>query len=157
MPAVIFVAGIGVALFTLAFLTKRRFGVLGLALAAGVLISSNWAALLTPFLEDQGLSVQFIPFSVFVQSTLILIPPLLLLIGGPTYEKTWGRLLGSLLFAVLAVIFLLQPLGDSLRLDGVSLEVYQWVSSKQNIIVVIGLILAVIDLLFARSKHKGKH
>ena len=37
-----------IALFGLAFLTKRRFGVLGLALAAGAMLSSLWAESLTP-------------------------------------------------------------------------------------------------------------
>lgn len=157
MPAVIFVAAIGVSLFTLAFLTKRRFGVLGLALAAGALISANWAAILTPFLVDKGLNIEFIPVTVFVHACLVLLPALLLLMGGPTYRGGPMRFVGALAFAILAVIFLLQPLGDFLRLDGVSQQAYQFISVKQNIIIVVGLSLAVVDLLFARSKHKGKH
>lgn len=157
MPAVIFVAGIGLALFALAFVTKRRFGVLGLALAAGVLISANWAAILTPFLTDRGLVIEFIPLSVFVQACLILLPAMLLLMSGPTYHGGPSRIIGALAFAALAVIFLLQPLGDVLRLDGPSQVAYQWLTAQQNIVIVIGLSLAIIDLLFARSKHKGKH
>lgn len=156
MPA-LFVAAIGVTLFVLAFLTKRRFGVLGLALAAGSLISASGAALVTPFLESQGLSLQFMPLSIFVQASLLLLPAILLLVGGPTYKESWARMLGSLAFALLAVVFLLEPLGDALRLDGPSLQAYQFVAAKQNIIIVAGLSLAVVDLLFARSKHKGRH
>ncbi|HEU5188015.1 MAG TPA: hypothetical protein VFT87_05965 [Candidatus Saccharimonadales bacterium] len=157
MPAVIFVAGIGLALFALAFVTKRRFGVLGLALAAGVLISTNWAAMLTPFLTSHGLTIEFIPLSVFVQASLILLPALLLLMSGPTYNGGPLRILGALAFTILAVTCLLQPLAEVLQLDGPSKVAYLWLSTQQNIVIVIGLSLAVVDLLFARSKHKGRH
>ena len=54
MNVVIVVSIILVALFALAFFTKRRFGVLGLALAAGAMLSELWAAELTPFVQKAG-------------------------------------------------------------------------------------------------------
>ena len=44
--ALVIILGIAVVLFILAFLTKRRFGVLGLGLAAGVVLSQLWAVTL---------------------------------------------------------------------------------------------------------------
>ena len=42
---------LGLILFGLAFMTRRRFGVLGLALAAGSVLSSLWAAPLIGIIE----------------------------------------------------------------------------------------------------------
>ncbi|HSE29302.1 MAG TPA: hypothetical protein VLA77_01825 [Candidatus Saccharimonadales bacterium] len=156
MPATIFLAGIGVALFALAFLTKRSFGVLGLALAAGSLISANFANIVTTLLESNGVSVQFIPLSTLVELLLVITPAIILLVSGPTYSAMWMRIIGSLAFAVLALVFLLQPLGEALNLDGPSLQTYQWFSLNQSIIIVIGLILAVADTLFVRGNKPAK-
>ena|SRR5687767_5489874 len=156
MPAVIFLAGIGIALFALSFLTKRSFGVLGLALAAGALISVNFASILTTILQAQGVTVQFMPLSTLVQAILVITPAILLLISGPTYSALWMRVLGSFAFAILALVFLLQSLGDVLALAGPSLQAYNWFSVNQSIIIVIGLILAIADTLFVRSGKPAK-
>lgn len=157
MPAIVFLGLIGAGLFALAFITKRRFGILGLALAAGALISNNWATILTPILQGYGLQIDLIPLSVVVQAGLVLLPSLLLLFSGQTYESTWLRTAGATLFAVLAVVFLLQPLGEVLRLDGPSLQLYNAALKNQSIVIVLGLLFAVVDVLFARSSHKPKH
>lgn len=159
MPTAIFIAGIAIGLFTLAFLTKRAFGVLGLALAAGALISANFATIVTTVLQAQGVQVGFMPLSVLVEVILVITPAFLLLISGPSYGTTWQRILGSAAFAILAVIFLLQPLGQALQLSGASLQMYQWVGLNQSVIIVVGLIFAVVDTLFVKnsSKHSKKH
>lgn len=158
MPAVIFLAGIGIALFALSFLTKRAFGVLGLALAAGALISANFANIVTTVLQGQGVTVQFMPLSTLVEAILVIAPAILLLVSGPTYNAVWMRVIGSAMFAVLALVFLLQPLGEVLALEGPSLQTYNWFSLNQSIIIVIGLILAVVDTLFVGGgKPSKKH
>src|SRR5438045_8297956 len=100
-----------IVLFCFSFFTKRRFGVLGLGLTAGALLSSNWSDSLTPFLVNQGINIVSPPMSALVQTGLIVLPPFLLFLNGPSYTKMWQRLLGSALFTLLAFTFLLKPIG----------------------------------------------
>lgn len=161
MPALFFVIGFAVALFLLPFLTKRRFGVLGLALGAGYLISSNWASTLTPFIEQQGVILVAPPLSTVVVTALTLLPPVLLLFSGPKYSDKFSRVVGSAAFAVLAVAFLQAPLSQALVLEGEARDVFNTISQWQSIIIVVGLICAVLDIMLYRppkdkDKEKGK-
>lgn len=156
MPALAFLIGLAVALFLLAFITKRRFGVLGLALAAGALLSANWASTLTPFVADLGVEITMPPLATLVAMALILLPPLILLFSGPTTDSTVVRVIGSAAFAVLAIAFLINPLGQALRLEGPSLAVYSYVKTYHSMFVVAGLVAAIADLLFVRAHAPKK-
>jgi hypothetical protein len=142
-------------LFLLSFLTKRRFGVLGLALAAGSLLGAHWTGTLTPFLEQQGVTLVVPPLSTVVNAALVLAPPLILLAGGPTYNKMFWRIVGSLGFAALAVTFLLDSIGGALQLDGTGLVMYKVWRSYDSLIIVLGLVAALVDIIFTR-KNKSK-
>jgi hypothetical protein len=152
----LFVVGLLFAvLFLLSFLTKRRFGVLGLALAAGSLLGLNWTGTLTPFIEQQGVKLVTPPLAAVVNSALILGPPIILLAGGPTYNKIIWRILGSLAFASLAIVFLLDTIGVALQLDGPGLATYKFLLTYKSIIIVAGLVAAIVDVFFTR-KPKGR-
>jgi hypothetical protein len=155
MSSLIVVGLLFTVLFLLSFLTKRRFGVLGLALAAGSLLGINWTGTLTPFIEQQGVKLVAPPLATIVNSVLILGPPLILLAGGPTYSKVLWRVFGSLAFATLSVVFLLDSIGTALQLDGAGLAAYKFLLTYKSIIIVIGLVAAIIDVFFTR-KSKGK-
>jgi hypothetical protein len=148
-------------LFCFSFFAKRRFGVLGLALAAGALLSANWSQTLTPFLEDQGIVLVSPPLEIMVQALLILAPPLLLLFSGQTYTKLWQRVVGSALFALLAFTFLSRPLGSAVFLDGTGMQVYTFFRTYSSILIVIGIVVAIIDVLLTPrtkpAKGKGAH
>ncbi|MEP6710425.1 MAG: hypothetical protein ABJA64_01775, partial [Candidatus Saccharibacteria bacterium] len=134
-------------LFALAFATKRRFGVLGLALTAGATLSSLWAAKLTPLVEQAGFKLVAPPLPSVVAAFLILAPALVLITSGPSYKETWQRVAGAAAFAALAGIFLLQPLGAALVLEGVGRTSYQFLIDNRVYIVTAGLIFAIIDIL----------
>ncbi|MGH7197092.1 MAG: hypothetical protein ACREGJ_05020 [Candidatus Saccharimonadales bacterium] len=158
MTAAIFLVGLLASLFALSYFTKRRFGVLGLTLAAGALLSANWAGTLTPFIEQQGIVLVSPPLAALVEATLILLPPILLMFSGPSYDKPMPRLLGSLAFAVLAITFLLEPLGQSLRFDDASLQIYSTLSNYQSMVIVAGLIAAIVDVFLTRNpRRKSGH
>jgi len=148
-----------VALFVLAYVTKRRFGVLGLALAAGAMLSSLWADQLTPLVQQHGFDLTTPPLLTVVSVVLVLLPALLLLLSGPTYHKKVEQVIGALLFSLLAVALLVEPLGSSLALQGDSLQVYNWFMEHRVWLVTLGLVAALVDLLFAKTpKHsKSKH
>lgn len=140
-------------LFGLAYFTKRRFGVLGLALAAGSMLSGLWAEKLTPLVRDAGLIVQNPPLITIVSVALVLLPAFVLLFSGPSYHDVPKRIIGALLFASLAFALLIEPLGSALVLQNEGKQVYDFFSQNQVYIVTVGLIIAVLDLLGA---HNGK-
>ena len=147
-------------LFGLAYATKRRFGVLGLALAAGSMLSELWADKLTPLVAEAGVIVERPPLITVVSVTLVLLPAILLLFSGPSYREMPMRLLGAFLFAALAFALLIEPLGSALVLQGEGKQVYDIVSDNRVYIVTAGLILALFDLLgthTARRSHSAKH
>ena len=144
-----------VILFVLAFITKRRFGVLGLALAAGAMLSSLWADKLTPVIEQAGVVVERPPL---VAVSLVLLPAIVLFVSGPVYRELPMRLAGALMFAALAVALLVEPLGSAMYVTGDSKKVYDFFVENQVYIVTFGLIAAVVDILFTRMpRHSGRH
>jgi hypothetical protein len=161
MSITVIVMIISVLLFIVAFVTRRRFGVLGLALAAGATLSSLWTADLTPMLQKYGLSVTIAPLDIVVAVVLVILPAVLLLLSGPTYQKSHGRLLGSLLFALLALAFVIEALGPLLVLEGWERNVYNFIVTNRTLIVTVGLGVAIFDLLTTKTpkEHhdKAKH
>ncbi|HEY0964994.1 MAG TPA: hypothetical protein VGE13_00765 [Candidatus Saccharimonadales bacterium] len=148
-------------LFVLAFFTKRRFGVLGLALAAGAMLSSLWAETLTPVIEQAGVVVEVPPLITLVSVGLVLLPAVLLLFSGPSYRDLPMRLLGAFAFAALALALLVEPLGSAMVLEGESAKVYDFFVTNRVYIVTGGLVLALFDILTTRTgggHHKSsKH
>lgn len=142
------------SLFALAFLTKRRFGVLGLALAAGAMLSNLWAETLTPVIEDAGVMVNVPPLATIVAVVLVLLPSVVLLFSGPSYHSLSMRVIGAFSYAALALALLLDPLESGLILEGVSADIYQFFVNNRVYILTAGLIFALFDILSTRT---GKH
>lgn len=144
---------IAAGLFTVAFITKRRFGLLGLALAAGSILSEIWGNTLTRlapgFLNLSASSL----LSAIVLSVVIVLPAVLLMLHGDTYKTMLGRLVGAGMFMILAMAFLIEPLGQVFMLNGV--EIYDQLVNYKTFIVGIGLIVAIADLFFASFRGKG--
>ena len=79
-----------------------------------------------------------------------------------TYKNIILRIFGSLAFTVLAVAFLVEPIGYALPLSGSGADAYNYIKQYKDIIISIGVVLAVVDLFFTkRAKHvekeHGKH
>lgn len=153
MNVVIIFAGIAVVLFAAAFVTRRRFGLLGLALAAGSILSTLWSF-------DAGLVVSSFGFpsnaltNAITTSVIVLIPAIVLFFHGYTYKDFISRTIGALMFTLLALAFLVQPLGGVFTLSGFGANVYDKLVTYKDVIISIGLILAVLDLFFTkRASH----
>lgn len=145
-------------LFATAFFTKRRFGVLGLALAAGAMLSVLWVGNLTPIIENAGIIIVRPPLQSVVSASLILLPAVLLLASGPTYKGMYQRVIGAAAFAVLATALLLEPLGTALIIDGIGKPVYEFFVQNRVVIITVCLGLAIVDLLVARTpRHRKEH
>lgn len=148
------------ALFGLAFLTKRRLGVLGLALAAGALISELWVGDLTPLVAQAGIEIIRPPLESVVATVLLLTPAALLFISGPTYRGMRSRAMGSLLFALLAIFLMLDIFESAVIIDGIGQTIFTWLQQWQPLGTTIILIFAVLEGLGIRTpkpEKLGKH
>ena len=163
MEVAIIIGIAALALFALAYVTKRRFGVLGLALAAGYVLSRLWEQDIPLLVDRIGIEFEAASSVTVVTLLVILLPSIALLFGGPTYKTKRGRLIGSALYAVLAVVFSLGALEYSLVLMGQGREVFEFLLANQQYILTIALAGAVVDIMHARSssgsgeKHDKKH
>lgn len=144
-------------LFASVFFTKRHFGLLGLALAAGSILSGLWA-------YDGGLVAGLFgmpsnPITSTVVSVVILVlPAVLLLFHGEKYKTVFGRTIGAMLFAVLAASFLIEPLSRVMNPEGLGQDIVKWFSDYKSLIVGFGLVFAVADLFLAKSARlSSKH
>lgn len=153
---VILVVAVGL-LFATTYFTRRRFGVLGLALCAGFLLSTMWTDEVTPFVRDSvGIELLTPPLSSVVAASLVLLPAILLLFSGPAYHKKSQRLIGSAAFALLAVSFLLTPLGNSINFDNASKTVYSVLNDNRNLIITAAVSYALYDLMTFKTPKKEK-
>ena len=151
MNAVIVLPIIAISLFLAAYITKRRFGLLGLALGAGATLSGIWS-------YDAGLVVGSLGIfpsgpitTAFTLSAIVLLPSVILLFHGFTYKNFISRTIGAFLFMMLAMAFLVQPLGYAITIEGIGGDFYNWVDQYKNVIISVGMILAVGDLFFTKS------
>lgn len=146
-----------IGLFVLAYWTRRRFGVLGLALCAGWLLADMWAVQVTPYIQDAGLKLLSPPLTSVVEAALILLPAVLLLFSGPTYNSRILRIIGAAAFSLLATAFLLKPLGNSLSLDEMGTFYYGLLYDNKSIIITAAIAYALFDILMLKTpKHREK-
>ncbi len=152
MPIVVF-AALAIILFAGAFISKRRFGLLGLALTAGATLSTIWSYDAGLVVSGTGLFPEGVVTQAAAQSLVVLLPAILLLFHGYSYKNIVSRIVGSLLFTVLALAFLVDPIGYALPLDGLGADVYGALKYHKDLIISIGVILAVIDLFLTKPAH----
>lgn len=150
MTVIIVFAAIAVALFIGAFITKRRFGLLGLALTAGATLGAIWGDYAGLIVSMTGLVDGADMANAVGRSLVVLLPAVLLLFHGYTYKGMFGRIFGSLLFALLAVAFLVEPIGFVLPLTDGASQAYTWLQNNREIIISAGVAIAIIDLFFTK-------
>lgn len=161
MNVVLVFAVLAIIFFVSAFITKRRFGLLGLALAAGSILSSVWSYDAGLVVSSTGLVPSGSLTTAVTLAAIVLLPAGLLLFHGYSYKSLVGRIVGAVLFTLLALAFLVEPLGYALPLEGVGVDAYSWLAGNKEVIIGIGLVFAVIDLFFTKPAHlaekKSKH
>jgi len=146
--------GIAAALFAAAFFSKRRFGLLGLALTAGATLSTLWSYDAGLIVSSTGLVPDGPITNAVALAVVVLLPAILLLFHGYSYKNMFGRVIGSLLFTVLALAFLTEPIGSVIALSGISQDVFNFIVANKSTIISIGVIFAVIDLFFTKPPSK---
>jgi hypothetical protein len=152
VPIIVF-AGLAVVLFAGAFISKRRFGLLGLALTAVATLSSIWSYIAGLEVSATWLVPEGVITQAVAQSAVVLLPAILLLFHGYSYKNVVSRIVGSFLFTILALAFLVDPIRYALPLEGLGATVYSYLTQYKDIIISAGVILAVVDLFFTKPAH----
>lgn len=161
MQVIVICLIVAALLFAAAFTTRRRFGLLGLALAAGSILSGIWGD--TASLVVGAAGIPNTPLTTAITlGVLVLLPSVLLLFHGSMYRGIIGRVVGATLFTLLALAFLIDPIGHVLVLQGYGATAYAWLVSHKTLIIGGGLIIAVTDLFLTKPAslsrdHRGKH
>lgn len=137
---------IAVALFGLAYVSKRRFGVLGLALTAGALLANQMTKDLSGWIDQYNIPVEPLSTVSAASVFLTLLPALVLLLSGPSYKKSKQAKIGATLFAVMAMLLILGPLTSSLPPDQIMQPFYLWVAKYNSILLAVAIAAAVIDM-----------
>lgn len=155
VPIIVF-AGVAIVLFAGSFISRRRFGLLGLALTAGATLSTIWSYDAGLVVSSTGLLPEGVITQAVTQSLVVLLPAILLLFHGYAYKNILSRVLGSLMFTILALAFLVEPIGYALPLDGVGATVYSTLKEYKSVIISVGVVLAVVDLFFTKPAHRAE-
>lgn len=157
MNSMIAVGVLAVVLFAAAYVTKRRFGVLGAALALGYVLQQLWSQDIAGWARMLQVPNVWVVTPVTLLGVLIiLLPSLILLAGGPVYKTKYGRIIGAVGYALLAVVFCLPILSSSLILAGESGAFFTAIQSYRAHILTVAVVCAVVDLLQIHVKAPGK-
>lgn len=138
---------IAAVLFGLAFVTKRRFGVLGAALILGYLLQQAWQLQLASWAATIGIPIDFpVSPTTTMSIAITILPSLLLLGGGPVYSKKLPRIMGSLQYALLAVL-LCSGVLEGAVMTGLLRELGIVVTQYQQYVITAVLVLIIVDML----------
>lgn len=157
MTFTIAIAAIILVLFVLAFVTRRRFGVIALALLAGSYLAQTWAGHITPYVVQSGINLSSlgVPIIVAVTVVITLLPALILLVNSPKYHGKWQRAIAALAFGLLAGVLLVPTLFSVLPSDQLGRTIDTFVSRNRTLLITAATILAIIDLFLSSSKSHG--
>jgi hypothetical protein len=147
-----------VVLFLLAFFTKRRFGYLGLGLAAGVLLNQLVGGWLGDLLQSSGLNISPLQPKDLVTIVLTILPSVLLLWTGPKHHQKLGRFFTSLLYALITTALILIPITTAFPVDDANARnVLSFIHDIQLPLLTFGIVLAIVDILLPhKSLDKSK-
>lgn len=141
---------VALALFAVAYVSRRRFGVLGLGLAAGALLADYMTKDLSKLISQNNVPVE--PLSALSAAAifLILLPSVALFIKSPHYKKRNDAMAGAAQFTVLAMLLLLAPLTNSLPPDKLMQPFLNWVNTYQSGLLALMIGLAILDIWMIR-------
>jgi hypothetical protein len=136
-----------ITLFLLAFLSRRRFGQLGLALAAGVLLAGQNYRFIEDIFQILKEYLGGITPSQAAAILLVLAPSLILMLCGRKYSGMKMRILGSLMYTIMAGFAILPFVLGSTDLPS---DVKNIISTSHTAVISIGIVLAVVDNFMSR-------
>jgi hypothetical protein len=145
-------------LFGISFLSKRRFGTLGLGLAAGALLAQQLSRDVAVWLQQYDISIFDYTSVTLAAIILTLLPALVLLVSGPTYNSKKSAFVGSLAFGLMATMLLIGPISSGYPVTDLNtVSVFDFIASYENLLIASGVVLAVVDSWLTHNfKSVGK-
>ncbi len=155
---VIVIGVIAIILFSIALLSRRRYGILGLSLSAGTLLSSTIARDTSTLMTNFEIPTGSIPYLTAAQILLILLPAFLLVLSGPSYPNRPRAVLGSICFTLLGTLLLLSPISAIVPYDDQSRELFALLSPYTNLAVATLVGISIVDtwVLYKSSQKASK-
>jgi hypothetical protein len=143
-------------LFGSAYLTKRRFGILALALAGGSLLVSVLGDTAGLLLAAEGSHLDRISPENLAVIIVTLLPALLLLLHGPRYHSSLPRLGASVAFVLLALALIIHPVQPLLTAHPAGLAIYRYIMQSRELIISAGIGSAILDIFFIKGSSHAK-
>lgn len=145
------------ALFALAFMTRRRFGILGLGLSAGALLAGSLSGSSADLIDAQNISIPGMGSEEIAAVILTLLPSLVLLLSGPRYATLLPAIFGAAAYAVLGTLLLLGPLSSALPADGATQTLLNEVAAIEPVLISATVLIAILDTLSIHgTTHVGR-
>ncbi len=139
-----------------AYLFRRRFGVAGVTLAAGAVLAKLWTDSLTPLVASAGVIIIRPPLESIVAIVLTLLPAILVMSRSPRAHAHHRQVIGSALFALLAVMLTYGAFANAVVLDESSKQYITQLISYEKIIITVCLVLAIVDILLSHKVNHGR-
>mgnify|MGYP003585307323 CR=1 FL=1 len=147
------IGALAATLFLLSLMSRRRFGTLGLALAAGALLASTLARDISSLLSSYDIPTGSIPYLTAAKILLITLPPLLLLLSGPSYPSRKSALLGSICFGLLGTLLLLGPISEIVPYDDQARLLLSTISPYTNSALALLVGFAIVDTWLTHTSN----
>lgn len=158
MSFTVVIIAIAAAMFILSYLTRRRFGILGLGLLSGSYLASAWAGTTVPYVEKTGINFHSLGLPALAVMTVVitLLPALILLVNSPKQHGKSNRIISALAFGLLGGVLLTATLASVLPLDSFGKTIDTFVVSNYSLLVTAGIVLSIVDLFLARSAPRPR-
>ena len=144
-------------LFLIAFFSRRSMGYPALGLTAGSIIATLWTDSLTPVVAQTGIIVIQPPLTSIVAVCLTLLPALVIMTRAPKVSSHHHGIVGSLVFAVLAVMLTYAAFSNAVVLDAGSEEIVKQIFEYQAVITTVAIVLAILEIVFYKAPHARDH
>lgn len=145
-----------VALAIFLSLTRRRFGTFILALLAGVSVDHYWNGQLVDFLTTASLNIPKETLSGAAGLIIILAPAILILGKGGKQPNWLFAVIQSIAVSVLVSVIALPSIAKVFSLDVYSKDLLLAANNYVGLFIIIGMVLAILDILSFKVTKPGK-
>ncbi len=140
-------------LFAVAWLSRRSLGVPTLMLAAGALLADIWTDSLTTVVAQAGLVATKPPLASIVAVALTILPALVVMIRSHRVSSQRRSIIGSVIFAVLAVMLTYDAFVNAVVLDDASRQYAAQIIQYRSSVITVCIVIALLETITHRKAH----
>lgn len=140
------------ALLLLFLLVRHHVGVPFLAMVAGVALYEAFGASFAQTINQWIPAADVWWTEKILYAMFVAVMPIILYFRvGKSGLFGAMRIVESIIFALLLTILLANPLSQIFSFDGYSAQLASWINGIRGVVMVVGVILAYVDVFFYRS------